>query len=223
MNRRLKRVILGTALVGLATVAGIYFTRDHSKKGERIMGEVTRDFIQETPMGRLYRIFVETDNEEVTYPVLASPQELVSLVDNYMSREDTGKRGDIIAINPKSIIISLDERVLLPSDITVIEKTKDNKIEYNLSNGMNIPNWRIIGIESFETGRKYRIGEDYGEMEVFDLGDGRPFVWQDDFGDPSTRKKRFNLTYKFCDVPGHGPYPIWEPTAFRSDPCYGLK
>ena len=115
-----------------------------------------------------------------------------------------------------------------------------------LSNGMRVANYPMGGVIETDWGKVYIMNTGYGspeyDMRVFDLEDGKPFVFtkvnkKGEFGEElwdsekgefvlDHLEKRFDLTYRFCNEP-HGPfrdgtYPIWDPTAFRSDPCYGF-
>jgi len=104
-----------------------------------------------------------------------------------------------------------------------------------LSNGMQVPQHLIRKIEKIDTGRKFVVDTGYGfdfDLEIFDEGDGKPYTWcvegvqtvNSETGElkGGTLVKKFKLTYKFTSECPHGEYPIWEPTAFRADPCYGL-
>lgn len=117
------------------------------------------------------------------------------------------------------------------------EVTGEESLEdrYRLSNGMVVPEYLIVKEEKIENGRKLVVDTGYGpefNLEIFDEGDGKPYhiiqvggaTWENGklVQDNRRPEKSFDLTYRFCDEEGHGPYPIWKPTAFRGDPCYGV-
>lgn len=114
-----------------------------------------------------------------------------------------------------------------------------------LSNDMRISKYSVDGVIETEWGSVYIVDTGYPspkyDRRVFDLGDGKPFVftkvnkkgehgeelWDSEKGEHvlDHLEKRFDLTYRFCNEShgpfGNGTYPMWEPTAFRGDPCYG--
>jgi hypothetical protein len=98
-----------------------------------------------------------------------------------------------------------------------------DEVDYTLSNGMEIPHPLIKSIQSFGKIKILTLDTGYGpkyDLKIFDEGDGKPYRFTEvnrELG-VHQNEKNFTLTYRFCDK--HDPYPIWEPTAFRSDPCY---
>ncbi len=241
MNKKLKNLILGTAMA-TTIVGGAYLAKNRTSNPFIVQGELVRDYVQNVPnFGEVYRIAIENEEGVFTYPILATSDEARILDDQFVSREETGARGDIVRVNTNTNVFSLDEIVLLSSNIRKIKSHKklpDPNI-ITLSSGMTIPRDIVSSIDEFAKGKVYRIRGFYGpeyDHLIFDEGDGRPYesvkeLDYNDFREDGSGKrkyktirieKNFNFTYKFCDKPEHGPYPIWEPEAFRSDPCYGV-
>ena len=138
MNRN-RFAVVGGIFCGISAgiVVGIYLVphsanRDRAQtwqlKDGEIKGELVRDFLYDTPMGTFYRVNVQTSDGNMAYPILALPEELNSLNQKYTSREESGTEGDLIAINLKgSMIMSLDEKILIPSDIRILKKASKSK------------------------------------------------------------------------------------------------
>ena len=83
-----------------------------------VRGEVLLDGTQDLgQFGRMYRIVVQTKADIVSYPVLASDEEIAQLNQRFVSRAERGTNGDYVAINPKSNVFSTNEVVLLPENL----------------------------------------------------------------------------------------------------------
>lgn len=146
---------------------------------------------------------------------------------------------DSRSYDPESLELSLRESY----GEHQIEEPED---DFFLSNGMRIREYSLDGVIDTNWGKVFILDTGYPSPEydirIFDTGDGQPFVFDEiyktdergfDLRDPEKGvklldhlEKRLNLTYRFCNE-SHGPYgdgtyPIWEPTAFRGDPCYGV-
>jgi len=211
----------------------------------KIQGELLYDGSQETPMGPFYRIVVapfDDPYKTVSFPVLASPEEIRSLDNIYLSRSESDSMGDFVELDLNTGILSLDELVLTSGHIKKIDRPEGAQVinpdDVILSNGMRISTYAVRSREGFseegKDGKKYSVMTGYGEdydIEIFDFGDGKPYRLVEKV--PVTIidgkiiegtkeiEKRFKLTYRFCDVEEHPDFFIWDPTGFRSDPCYG--
>jgi hypothetical protein len=221
-------------VAGIAAITGLYFAIPNKEDEFTVRGELVKDGIQRTAIGDFYRPFVETEDGIVTFPIMGTEEELSDLDRKFVSRQEAGGRGAIVGFNPESNVFSLDEIVLTSDKMHQFFPAGVAK-EYVLSDDLIIPANIVKKVEKLDRGKKFIVDTGYGpeyDLEIFDEGDGRPyhmievgFREYDGKGnvveDTTRMEKNFKLTYTFCDEEGHGPYPIWEPTAFRRDPCYG--
>ena len=112
--------LLSLALAGAVGLASVGCKDKFTLKGELI-----KDYVHKMqPEGNVYRIVVQNSEGIVTYPVIGDSAELARLERYFVSREDNGVKGDSIAINPESVIFSLDEVILLPENIKKIRQQK---------------------------------------------------------------------------------------------------
>ncbi len=99
-----------------------------------------------------------------------------------------------------------------------LEKARRNGVA--LSNGMTISGLAMLDAQTIDKETVYRVDTGYPspkyDMIVHDPNDGKPYVFTKNV--QGREVKRFNLTYEFEGT----PYPIWEPTAFRTNPQYGV-
>jgi hypothetical protein len=129
---------------------------------------------------------------------------------------------------------TLESKVETPKVAKSYALEKISSGDVRLSNGMMIPSYLVRSIGTSEEGGFVDVdtehGPEYG-IKVFDSGDGKPYhyievgnkTWEGGVlvEDATHLERSFDLTYKFCDI--HEEIPIWFPTAFRSDPCYGIQ
>ncbi len=115
-------------ILGTLTLAGASLLSGCGNDDEKysLQGELVEDYVQNEGNGwNFYRIFVKTDSGIVTYPIIGDSLELVNLERQFKSREEAIlegiNRGDMIGINPKSNIFSLQETILTPDDIKKLE------------------------------------------------------------------------------------------------------
>ena len=127
--RKIGIIALGLGLLGIGVATGRYVFPDISSSENRIRGELVSDYVYDTPIGKFYRIELNTPYGRLSYPVLCDDEELIFLPDNYTSREDNSAGGDILSIDPDTNVFSLDESILLPKNIKRVEKApKVNQI-----------------------------------------------------------------------------------------------
>lgn len=115
--RRYIRTGLTIGTIGLLAWTGYTLFDKPQKDPFTIHGELIDAYKQETNMGDLYRIVVDTDKGRVTYPIIASPDEMKVLDEMFTTSTESGAKGDRIAVNPTSYIFSLDEVILTPENI----------------------------------------------------------------------------------------------------------
>ena len=216
--------MVGCAVLGAAYIGGsVLVNRNLAKYSVR--GELLDDKIQSTAIGLFYRVNMQTEDGIVSYPILASEEGLSQLEAEFNGRyEGEGReRGNVLAINQVSNVISLDEVVLLPKNIRKLtgmkrEAVLENiKTDYKLSNGMEIPGYLVVGVKLEDNMDVIEVDTGYGpefNLRIIDEGDGKPYHFVEHISKGAKmQEKRFNMTYRFCDK--HDPIPIWHPTGFR--------
>ncbi len=121
------RTISAFGLAGLLALASC--GKDEADTGKAsdenaafsVRGELLKDGRQDIPsFGPVYRIFIRTEKGVVTYPFLASENEISEMSKRYVSREDSGTEGNYIGVNPNTNMFTLDEVMLSPENIRLI-------------------------------------------------------------------------------------------------------
>ncbi|MDO8480252.1 MAG: hypothetical protein Q7S65_00385 [Nanoarchaeota archaeon] len=115
-----RRQWLGATLLAAAGV-GYLWNSYQEEKSKWTQGELLEDYAQDTPMGPLYRVVIETDKGVVTYPILETPEKVREMERRYHSRKDGGI-GDKVEFSTDSLVFSLDEQVLLSKNFRKAEK-----------------------------------------------------------------------------------------------------
>ncbi len=122
MRKYIRNLLIGalTLLIAGGSYLGLKETKNRKFT---VRGELLSDRIQNLEsFGEFYRVYIKTDNGKiVTYPILASTKEIKNLNEKLVSKEESGGQGDLVAINPNTGILSLDEVVLTPEHIKKID------------------------------------------------------------------------------------------------------
>ncbi len=224
-----------SAQVSIPNIVRSTEKKSQDKQYDTIQGELIDDYIEKTVQGEYYRIIIKTKEGQVTYPVVGTKDELRNLEKRLISRNDLSIRhGDEIAIlvtnkpYPGIELLATTQVSLIKSFAQ--EPATSSPIEYILSNNMRIPGSRIWSIENSDKGKIIVVNQEHTTRKlcIYDEGDGKPYHivetgwqhWENGklVEDQTKKEKRFNLTYKFCDI--HDPYPIWDKTAYKRDKCY---